>query len=521
MKIVRILVTLFLLSIVSNAQVVHKMQFDRFSHYAPDDWITYAPATFITSIDIGIDYVYFGTRSGGILRYHLYDRFWDYPLTTSNGLRSNHIYKIVFDHDSNRLYAQTNMGIDAYTPVFGYWEPGFQESLPARKKADPEAVKTFKANRTFRFPVWYRPGNVELPDFFTPRGFSFLKPDEIVDPLNRRFHLNPERIVDKFSNLWLSTDGLGVGVSEVNTWAFRTEQHSVPNISVQDIYLDRDGVWIGGISNGNEPSGITFWNDSLDIWNYYESRYDNDIISDNVNSVCGNEKYVFFGTENGLTRFDKKNETWNSLNSYAKLSSPLVLDIEIMADKVFIATDRGLNWLYLGSNRIEQPQDNSIDSRTIFQILPQENNLLLTTDYGLYEYNPKSDRFFSFKTGSALPDYNFTCLDATEKEIWLAGSSGISFFNKATNRWFSFTQLQYQLNAEYFDIAFTPGFVWFASDRGLLKYNQEQNNWYLYTRKDGLASNIVHNIHAEGDYLWLSTTSGLTIFRWNREDRNE
>jgi len=54
-------------------QVINRMQFDRFTHYRGDDWITYAPARFITSIDIGDDYVYFGTRNGGILRYHMYD----------------------------------------------------------------------------------------------------------------------------------------------------------------------------------------------------------------------------------------------------------------------------------------------------------------------------------------------------------------------------------------------------------------------------------------------------------------
>ena len=65
-----------------SPQVIHKLYFDRFTHYEGDDWVTYAPASYITSIDIGDDYVYFGTESGGILRYHLFDRFWDYPFTS-------------------------------------------------------------------------------------------------------------------------------------------------------------------------------------------------------------------------------------------------------------------------------------------------------------------------------------------------------------------------------------------------------------------------------------------------------
>ena len=185
-------------------------------------------------------------------------------------------------------------------------------------------------------------------------------------------------------------------------------------------------VWIGGTSNGNEPGGITFWNDSLFVWKYYEARYDNDIISDNVNSVCGSQRFIFFGAEHGIARFDKKKNSWSDLNSYAKLSSASVNDIEILGDKVFIATENGLNWLYLNSNRIEQPQDNTLDSRNVFQLLPYDDKLLLSTDYGLFEYDPNADRFSLFQTGAALPDYDFSALGATENELWLAGSSGIS-----------------------------------------------------------------------------------------------
>jgi len=259
----------FLLFLTTQAQVVHQMTFDRFSHYAPDDWITYAPATFITSIDIGEDYVYFGTRDGGILRYSLYDRFWDYPLTTSNGLRSNQIYKIVYDISEHKLFAQTNKGIDAYNISFAYWRPAQRDVLPPQRRPDSDEIKSFRQNRSFNFPEFYRPGNSELPDFFTSRDFMFHAPDEIVDPYNRRFHFNPDRVVDKFNTLWLSTDGLGVGSSDFGSWTLKTDQHSVSNIFIRDVFLDKDGVWIGGLSNGREPGGITFWNDSLEtseIW---------------------------------------------------------------------------------------------------------------------------------------------------------------------------------------------------------------------------------------------------------------
>jgi len=56
------------LPLLLKGQVIHTMDFDRFTHYEIDDFITYAPATHITSIDVGERYIYIGTANGGILR---------------------------------------------------------------------------------------------------------------------------------------------------------------------------------------------------------------------------------------------------------------------------------------------------------------------------------------------------------------------------------------------------------------------------------------------------------------------
>ena len=66
----------------SGSQVVHRLKADRFTHYRMEDWISYAPALNITSIDIDNDYIYFATNSGGILRYDKYANEWDFPYTT-------------------------------------------------------------------------------------------------------------------------------------------------------------------------------------------------------------------------------------------------------------------------------------------------------------------------------------------------------------------------------------------------------------------------------------------------------
>jgi ligand-binding sensor domain-containing protein len=195
--------------------------------------------------------------------------------------------------------------------------------------------------------------------------------------------------------------------------------------------------------------------------------------------------------------------------------------LTVLEDKLFIASGAGLGWMFLNDNSIYLPKDKTLNTRTIHQITVLDSTLLVATDYGLYEYDPETERFAFFKISAALPEYGTTAINTNADSLWIAGPSGVILFNQKSKEWFSFTQLRNQLNAQYFDIAFSGKFVWFATSKGLLRYNTEQNSWYLYTRKDGLASNHVYHIDVDGDFLWLSTEGGLTSFYWNREDRIE
>lgn len=514
-------ILLFFLSFLARAQVVQRMDFDRFSHYAPDDWITYAPATEISDVDLGDEFVYFATRNGGILRYHFYEHYWDFPFTTSTGLRSNRILHITFDIQTHQLYAETPKGIDVFNPGFGFWQPAPRASLPARQQPLPAEIQAYRQNPNFHFPEFYRPSNKELPDFFMPRGYIFESPNIIRDPFNRSFKLKAARITDRFGRLWLSTNGLGIGRCSPDDWTLYTEQHSISNISVRDIFIDSQGIWIGGISKKREPNGIVFWNDSLDIWNYYEARYDFDLLSSNVQVIASNGPFVFFGTELGLVKYAKKTRTWSAVQAYSHFLSEPIYDLKMMDGRLFIASGAGLGWMYPDDNTITLPKDKTINTLEVHQIAALDSVLLLATDYGLYKYHPKTDRFSFFKIGAALPEYGASAVNTYGDSLWIAGSSGIIFFNMKSKEWFSFTQLQRQLRAHFFDIAFSGPFVWFATNKGLLRYDTVQNYWYLYTRKDGLASNKVYHIEVDGDMLWLSTGGGVTTFLWQKEGRME
>ena len=501
-----------------KAQVIQKIYFDRFTHYNIDDWITYAPATDITAVEVGDDYVYFGTRLGGILRYHLYDDYWDFPFTTSSGLRSNRILALSYDAANRKLYAKTPKGIDVYNFAFQYWMPSGINTMPAPRQPDPEEIKYYRKEKgKARFPAYYRPSLSELPDLFTDRAYMFRAPDEILDPYNRIFHLKGIGVVDKFNRLWIATDGLGPAEINLNDNTLHLMRRSISNIYPRDLFFDGDDIWIGGLNSGLIPAGICLWQNNPDAWTYYEAGLITGIANANVRAIDGTGRFIFFGTELGVVRYDKKEDDWMTFTRSQRLLSEQINDLRVIGGKLYIATDRGFNWLDVGFKNIQRSKDHKLNSIPVHRIANDDSLLYLATDYGIYRYDPKNDRVSVMKTGSAVFDVNIGAVGVHADTLWFAGDNGIAFFDPKTKQWRSFTQIRMQ----FFDIAFTPDLVWFATNKGLLKYDIQQNYWYLYTIRDGLASNRVYRIDVDDTDLWLSTDGGVTVFRWYRPGKTE
>ncbi|NOX90848.1 MAG: hypothetical protein GXO77_17750 [Calditrichaeota bacterium] len=508
---------LFLYALSLKSQTINRIYFDRFTHYTIDDWITYAPATDITSVEIGEDYVFFGTRLGGILRYNLYEKYWDFPFTTSSGLRSNSIMKLSYDENRRLLFARTPKGVDVYNFAFQYWTPS-DDTMPPQRQPDPVEMKYFKKEKNpIRYPPYYRPSLRELPDFFTDRKYVFRPPDEILDPFNRTFYLNSERVVDKFNRLWLSTNGLGPAYADLNENTLVIQPQSLPNIYPRDIYLDGNDVWIGGKSNGYVPSGICLWRGNPEEWEYFEAGLIMGIYDHNINAITGTKRFVFFGSQQGLVRYDKKKKEWRTFTRAQRLLSENIRDLLIFENQLFIATDRGFNWMDLNYGSIRRPKNSKLNNILITRIARTDSSLLFATPYGIYQYFPKKDSLTLFKTGSAVFDIQIGAVGVNNDSLWFAGEQGVSFYDPGKKSWTSFTRIR----MKFHDIAFTPGVVWFATDRGLLKYIIKRDYWYLYTTRDGLAHNRVYRIDLDGDNMWLSTPSGITLFRWYRQGRFE
>ena len=515
---IKIILTILLATQIIYSQVIQRLTADRFTQYKIDDWVSYAPALEISSVEIDENYIYFGTRLGGILRYNKYTNNWEYPYTTSSGLRSNRIYQVVYNWDEGFLYAQTSAGIDVYKPAENFWRPSTQIHLPPRRGPDQSESESFfqSADNSNRFPVFYRPGNNELPDFFTDISLIYHLGGYVLDQYNRQFNFT-DRIVDSWQRLWIGTDGMGPMLAELDQLQLKSMQQSIPNISPRDIFIDQDVYWIGGFRYDNSIGGITRWDRKNDEWQYIEASFVPQIYKDDIQAITGNDRYVLFATTLGLTTYDKQKDKWKTYDIKEGLEGNEILDVIIEKDTAYIATQYGLNWIDLPSMEIYKSSQDELDNVQINQLRHDGKLLWAATRYGLYSIDPSKDDIKFYPSKAVLPDYNPTAIEIVKNQIWIANKYGIAYWDRSSDQWRSFPDLNFQ--GDIRDIISVGNFMWFATNQGLLRYSFKDNYWRIYDENDGLISKNVFHLDHDGSHLWISTDKGITDFRWKRKGR--
>jgi len=502
----------------ANSQIIQQALGDRFTLYHIEDWVSYAPALEITSLEADHNYIYFGTAKGGILRYHRYQNRWDFPFTTSSGLSSNTILQLAYNDQEDFLYARTPTGIDVYKPAEAYWRPSLLQM-----SENPTFVP-YTANRDFRFPPGARPKNDDLPDFFTDIGMMYHLGGIIQDANLRQFNFT-DRITDQMQRIWIGTDGIGPMMADLYSRNLEWIPRSIPNISPRDVFIDQDYMWIGGLHTPGRISGLALWDRDDDNWYYYEAPYLSGLYYDQVLCIEGDENCVLFATDHGLSYFNYKKDQWKSFTMADGLEGERINDVIIKSGYAFIGTESGFNWLDLSSLYIYELDQTTLDNYSINQLAIRGEIIWAATYGGLYSINLSEEKIEFHASRGAMPDQNLQAIEIIDDKIWLANERGIAYWDLRTDKWKSFPGLslsRYLPPAEYRvvirDIDATENSVWFATNFGLLKYDQIKNLWFLYTVKDGLISNNIYHIDTEGEYLWISTDEGITRFSWRRDD---
>ena len=476
----------------------------------------------------------------GLSRYNTFDDNWT-TYTKADGLVTNYITCVAFDSTKNKTWIGTSLGLgvshgsrwrfftrrhgltnDFVTDVKIFEEqvwvatrngltllqlttenhqPRVESYLP-----DRWVTSTLKLGKE----LWagttaglYRKSSVT-------EGFKlYLQIDDHVNTLAQG--AQGELIVGARNGLWVIRDNTALHVTE-----------GLPNLNVRSIVTDNNATWVG------TPGGVGLYENNFKEPRIFTMESDG-LLHNNVRSIVLGGAQVFFGTEAGLAIRDKATGGWTHHKPYYGVD---------------ILREDGIRWMAIDGNYLwvlnwsASPNgailkfDRRTDAWTTYtkEFLPLsrnpslitdasrlavgDENLWITTDNGMLQYNKQSDT------------WKHLALDRRAEHVAVNQSGGIwvslhggggAHYDKQSGQWETFCVIRPGDGGQVASVACTKDYVWFGTrEHGIRRYDSRTKTWTAYTEAQELASRFAHWIVADGEDVW---TGGGSAYSWIR-DRN-
>jgi len=505
--------------------------------YKPEDWISYPVMRFVTCIDQGDEYIYFGTTRG-VCRYQFYKEEWDTPYTRSNGMNNDRISIVYYDFTTGNLWCATEIGLSYRIPTTGEWyninypgnirggvsDLGSGERFLWLKKGKSYYQgdkfgsmfsRSDKASALEDNIRWSSEGMVNnLPYFFMNDENFIYDPEGYIKRLDLREYRITYAFKDNFRSIWIGTDGLGCGVGDIRTERLSILPFGPYHSDVQTMAWDGYTMWIGGQS-GRNKGAITWWDQKENRWEYFEARYVSVLRSDDVNDILveRDTSLVWFATGDGLVSYNKKTDTWKVYDSFDNLWDDYITSLAKTGDTLWIGTAAGINEMYEGI--IKKANIKSLGKRMIYRLASDNKNLWAGTDKGKYFFYAEKKKWHYMKGAPNVLNLDINAIDVYNDEVWFAGEDGVEMYNIKNKKWQGYPADHYPLPGNINSILNTDDIVWIASENGLIKFVKKEDRWRRFTVEDGLLHNSIRWIIPDGDYIWLGSPNGITQFYWN------
>lgn len=332
--------------------------------------------------------------------------------------------------------------------------------------------------------------------------------------------------------IWFGTDSGLIKYDSINK-SFKNyfnksyDKYSLVDDEVYSIIKDKSGlIWVGTYA------GVSMFEAKNRIEHYKSDPLSS--MSINENLVHGlhedDEGLIWIGTNTkGVNILDRKNEKTYDISEFTDgslLSSNLISDITGHRDKIFIATNDGLNIYDKSTKKITvYNEEHGLNSRKVRDIMYDDDTGVLfigtTNGFNMIDLRTEeiTDLNYIFDELNVTDRFSGAIFKDSEGIYWFGKflSGGLVKINPKTNEIKNY-KYDKDVNSISNNSIHTieedsKGNIWIGTSGGLNKLNKETESFTNYTTVDGLANNNIYGIvFDEKENLWLSTNLGISKF---------
>ena len=483
-KLAKLIVFLFAI-FLSNPEAIAR------EPYRPGDWTSYTVLRYVTSIAADFEHIYFAT-TGGVSVYNRIRDEWEPPLTTSDGLLDNNVTVAAYDQDNDEIWFGTRSGVCIYKPVFHTWYTGgaFPMNLVQSGKSD-----------------------TLLPGFFMDYGYNFYSEGYITDLYLNRYPVTVH-YKDDWDDLWLGTWGLNVGLGSLRDLQLRMFKIGLYDSDVNAICLDKGAIWVGGRGFSFDSEAITRFDRNKNVWEYFEPERIGGLDNGRVNSIDADPRYVWFGTQDGLVRYDKRKSRWITFSTFKGLRDDWVTALKSDGDMLWIGTKSGLNFYLSRKDTLGYFRNRLVDNTYISSIEADSEWLWVGTEWGVVRMNKSNGDWSVFSTPDGILNSPVRSIARNRNVLWFATDSGILSYDLLTDSTRVYMAKVSFPGSGIRKILCDDKNLWVATFQGAWKMNLKNEVWRLFEEEDGLLDDDVQDMVLDGDNIWFGTPEGLTRFFW-------
>jgi signal transduction histidine kinase/ligand-binding sensor domain-containing protein/DNA-binding response OmpR family regulator len=349
---------------------------------------------------------------------------------------------------------------------------------------------------------------------------------------------------DEKGNIWVGIENGGLNIFSVHDEFNESitithllhnpiDKQSLSNNSIHALFRDNQNtMWVGTYGNA-----LSYHNLLLQKFSHFNYLPGNEggVNNNQVNTFLEEEDYLWIGTENGISRKNKKTNKWdyftysasdpNSLSSNAVWSifrdSKKNLWVGTWAGGLHLFNEKQQNFIRYSYN---ESDSSGIGGNNVYQIIEDRDGDLwfALMRGGLNKYNHSTRKFTRFREllnlNSISSNWVNAVMESSDGKIWISTTEAIDVYDKRKNWFHTYTNdtansktISYNGGICFFEDSKKN--IWIGTSNGLNLYNKNENNFVHYQQLHGLAGNVIESISEDNKgNLWLATNNGISKF---------